>query len=666
MRTSEAALTAGETSQSSLQRTLENPGIVALVGTPNSGKTTLFNWLTGSRFKTVNYPGATVEYSVGMTHERYGAGLKVMDTPGTYSLDPKSPDEQVTHNAIFKHESFGAAELVINVADATHLGRHLFLTRQLLSAGFDVVLAVTMADLLSERGEELDTDALSRELGIPVVLIDGRLGGGVTALVETVRLKLREIAARESSHPKPAPRARWSPEEVEEAFREAGALSSRVISLSRKREEQKQKRTAKERTQALDRFFLHPVWGLLNFITVMGGFFSAIFWLAAPLMDLVDGGFSQLGDWVLSFGPENLALQFLSHGVIASAAAVLVFVPQVFILFLGITLLEDSGYLARAATLIDRPLSLLGLGGRSFVPLLSGYACAVPAMMAARTISSKRERWLTLFILPLMSCSARLPVYALLLSFLFRGGPSWKPGLTLTGLYVGSLVVGAIAALVAGRILKLSRREQTTDRSIFMLELPVYRRPKLTHVLHQVLTRTKGYVKRAGPMIFTFALIMWLATTFPHAEIQDPSERLNASYAAQAGQWIEPIFEPMGGDWRTGVGLMSAFAAREVFVSSLAVVFHVAGDADETMQETLLEKMQAAHAPNGYPLFTVASVLGLIVFFMIALQCLSTFTVAIREAGSTKFALMQLVVFNVVAYGLAVAIVQGLRAFGIA
>jgi ferrous iron transport protein B len=636
-------------------------GFVALVGSPNSGKTTLFNWLTGSKFKTVNYPGATVDYSIGQTHERLGEQISVMDTPGTYSLEPKSPDERVTLEAIFAHKHFGAAKVVVAIADGTQLARQLLLTRQLLEAGFRVILAVTMGDLLRERGESLDTTRLSLQLGIPVVLIDGRLGGGIKDLAEVMRSEL--TLARLTNSPEPK-RLNWSSEKLDSVFNESFILAESVIEKEKidvSVKESKRKRTsAVKRTRQIDHWLLHPVWGLVIFFLLMSTLFSCIFWLAKPIMDLVDKGFSFVGDHALAIDPHNLGLQFLSGGVIASISSVLVFVPQIFILFVGIILLEDSGYLARSATLIDKPLSKLGLGGRSFVPLLSGYACAVPAMMAARTINSRRERWLTLLIIPLMSCSARLPVYALLLSFLYYKQAAWKAGLTLSLIYFASLLCGAIASIVVGHFLKIE------DRSFFMMELPVYRRPHLKNVFRQAVTRTQSYVKRAGPAIFTFALIIWLATTFPNARAEDKSERLQSSYAAQAGRLIEPVFKPMGGDWRVGVGLMSAFAAREVFVSSLAVVFQVADSDEETMSQTLLQKMHDAKAPDGLPLFTLASVLGLIIFFMIALQCLSTVMVAVRESGGWRFAIGQLIAFNIVAYILAVGLVQGLRACGIA
>ena len=651
---------------------ISKEGVVALVGSPNCGKTTLFNWLTGSRFKTVNYPGATVDYSVGQTHERFGGGLLIMDTPGTYSLDPKSPDEQVTVDAIFAHPTFGAARIVVSLADATHLARHLLVTRQLIQAGFDVILAVTMNDLLLERNEALNADWLSAELGVPVVPIDGRLGGGVQELVTCLREKMFEIEGRLKLTVPHAPAAKrpseaqatWSGEKLEQIFQDNEKMANHAIHALPSKSGEAQSLnppvlTARERTRRIDAVLLHPVWGLLIFIFMMGSLFTSIFWFAKPIMESVDYGFSSVGQLLLGLAPNNLVMQFFVGGVLASLSAVMVFVPQIFILFIGIILLEDSGYLARSATLIDRPLSLLGLGGRSFVPLLSGYACAVPAMMAARTINSKRERWLTLFILPLMSCSARLPVYALLLSFLFHNSASWKGGLTLAGIYVLSLVIGGLAALIAGRFLKIK------DRSFFMLELPVYRLPKLSVVLRQAFARTKNYARRAGPAIFVFALIVWMGTTFPRYDLQNRSERLQASYMAQAGRFIEPIFAPMGGDWRTGVGLMSAFAAREVFVSSLAIVFQVADDDKASMQETLLTKMETARAANGRLLFTFSSVIGLVLFFMIALQCLSTVMVAVRESGAWRFALTQLVLFNIVGYAVSVAVVQGLRALGV-
>jgi ferrous iron transport protein B len=623
---------------------------VALVGSPNSGKTTLFNWLTGLHYRTVNYPGATVEYSVGQTHDRYGAPIPVMDTPGTYSLVPKSPEERVAVEAIYSHKQFGCARLVISVVDATQLSRHLLITKQLQKAGFRVVVALTMMDLMREKGELIDAQKLSQELGLAVIPIDGRLGGGIPELVGEIRSKLAESEA----DPCILPLKDWTPSETEKTLQEISLLQKRVITAS----EQKNKSDALKRTQKIDGVLLHPVFGLVIFILIMSLLFTSIFWLAAPIMDLVDKSFGMLGGAVQKMAPHALWTNFISDGIIASFGAVMVFIPQIFILFFGISAFEDSGYLARSAALVDKPFSRFGLNGRSFVPILSGYACAIPAMMAARTINSKRERWLTLFIIPLMSCSARLPVYALLLSFLFRGS-ALEAGLLLAAIYVFSLVLGGVAALIANRFLKVE------GDSFFMLELPIYRLPQLKTITHTALTRTKSYLTRAGLPIFIFAMLIWILTTFPRYEVEDKTERLSGSYAAKMGHFIEPVFKPMGGDWRTGVGLISAFAAREVFVSSVAVVFNVTDENETSMQQSLLAKMREAKADNGLPLFTIASVLGLILYFMIALQCLATTTMAARESGGWRFAIMQLVVFNVVAYVLAVGLVQGLRAFGV-
>ncbi|MCX7978201.1 MAG: ferrous iron transporter B, partial [Bdellovibrionaceae bacterium] len=414
-------------------------------------------------------------------------------------------------------------------------------------------------------------------------------------------------------------------------------------------------------TNRLDRVFLHPVWGFLIFFAVMASLFTSIYWLATPLMDFVDGVFAGLGSWVAGLDEGKLWTSFLADGLIAALAAVFVFVPQIFILFVGIGLLESSGYLARAASLIDRPFSWLGMSGRSFVPVLSGFSCAVPALLAARNIPSARERWLTTFIIPLMTCSARLPVYALLLGFIFLDEPAWKAGVSLALLYFSALLVGAAVAAFANRILP-----ERGGRTMLMMELPLYRRPRARVVLVQSLQRTWAYVRKAGPVIAVIAILMWAGSTFPDWKNEDPSAKVQNSYLARAGRFLEPLVEPMGGDWRVGVGLLSAFAAREVFVSTIAVVFSITDENEETQSEKLLEAMGSATNANGAPLFTTSSVIGLIIFFMIALQCMSTFAVARREMGSWNFAFLQLVAFNLLAWILATAVVQGLRALGVA
>ncbi len=627
---------------------------IALVGAPNSGKTTLYNWLTASKFKTVNYPGATVEYSVGGLADRYKSHIRcaenksyhMMDTPGTYSLFPKSVDEEVTLKALYAHPEFGLIKKVILVVDATQMERHLLMAEQLRDAGFHFVIALTMSDLLKKNQVHLNLEPLKVAFGAEVVLVDGLLGGGVPELVSQIcSMPLYET---------PRPLVEWDSKKMDSVQKKLAQLVTQIegvggISAMAK---------VYEQTARIDRWLLHPIGGLFIFIGMMWGLFTLIYSGAAPMMDLVDGGFSSLKNEVLALGPGTLLYDFLGNGIVGSFGAVLVFVPQIFILFLGIGLLEASGYLARAATLIDRPFSKIGLSGRSFVPLLSGFACAVPAIIATRNISSAKDRWITNFIIPLMTCSARLPVYALLLGFLFKNEPPWKAGLALAILYIIAMIIGGFAAGFLNRILSFK------DKSFFMMELPLYRRPRMAVILRQTWTRTWSYIKRAGPPIFVFAVIIWVGTTFPHFDKEDP-ERLQTSYLAQVGQKIEPVFQPMGVDWRVGVGLLSAFAAREVFVSSMAIMFNVTSETEDQMQVSLLKTMEEAQFPSGQPVFTTASVVGLLFFFMIALQCMSTFGVQLKENRSAKFAMGQLVVFNLVAYLLAVGIVHGLRWMGI-
>jgi ferrous iron transport protein B len=614
----------------------------ALVGPPNAGKTTLYNWMTGSKFSTVNYPGSTVEYSRGSTLEIYGSVLGAIDTPGIYSLSPKSPEEAVTVNALFGDL---APQVVAAVVDATQLSRHLFLVKQLQDSGFRVVIALTMMDLMKKKNQTIDIEKLSKLLGVPIVPIDGRLGGGVKELISAMHSQMKGPA-------KTRPMSQWPSEKIESVQHDMHRLAESVL----KSENSKSVKAGfDETTGRIDQWLLHPILGLIFFVLIMGTLFSSIYWMAAPLMDFVDGTFGSLADFVDQRAGGGLLSNFLSKGLISGLGSVLVFVPQIFILFLGMVILEDWGYLARAATIIDRPLTKLGMNGRSFVPLLSGYACAIPAMMAARTINSKRERLLTIFVIPLMSCSARLPVYALLLAYLFQDKPAWQPGLALLGLYVASMIVGALAATIASRIYK------TDEKSWFMLELPVYRRPVLLHVLRNAIRRTNSYIRKAGPAILVLTLIIWAGTTFPNHQIENEPERLSKSYAATAGRAIEPLMEPMGADWRIGVSLIAAFAAREVFVSALALIFNVTDENEDSLQSSLLTSMQNSTNSAGAPLFTTASVLALIVFFMIALQCLSTVAVAKKETGSLKFVLLQLVVFTIVAYAAAVIVYQGAR-----
>ena len=619
------------------------PYSIALVGSPNSGKTTLFNWLTGSKFKTVNYAGSTVDSHRGSTLPVYGQALSILDTPGIYSLLPHGRDEEVTLEALTATDDVRA---VILVLDGTQLNRQLYLVRQMQELGIPMVLAVTMIDIVKDSGRRLDLEKLAELSEAPVVQIDGRLGGGAKDAVDAAR----SLAA--IHRPRRAQTLQWDNTRIEREIQVAESWTKQIVYKT-------PDRLTLDHLRRWDRVFLHPWWGILTFVLIMGSLFSSIFWLAAPAMDVVDWGFSEAASFLNSVLGDSAFADFLANGLVAGVGAVLVFVPQIFILFLGFTLLEDSGYLARAATIVDRPLHMLGLSGRAFVPILSGFACAVPAVMASRNIRSPRERWITVFIIPFMTCSARLPVYALLLTFIFHDSPAWHAGLTLTVLYAGGLVVGALAAAFLNRILK------PAGDSHFLMELPIYRWPKAGFTLRLALRRTVNYVKRAGPTIFVFVLILWAGTHYPYQPQASAEMQLQESVVGRIGQSVEPVFHPMGLDWRAGLGMISAFVAREVFVSSLAVIFSIADAEEASMQDTLLSRMREAQFSDGKPVFTLASVTGLILFFMIALQCLSTTGVTWREMGSWKYALGQLMAMNVLAYVVAVAAVQGLRAIGI-
>lgn len=611
---------------------------IALVGPPNSGKTTLFNWLTDSNVRAVNYAGATVDCMIANIATKYGEQTQFLDTPGTYSIFAQTEDEKVTQQALFEHPEYKIKKVVV-VVDATQLSRELQTVEQLRESGFGLVVAMTMIDLLPPSESQSYIDKISQLLQVPVVGIDGLHGKGIDQLVK----KLGEIGG-EVIEVKQTPR--WSEERLKSFQRKVEGV---IRGISQR---QTIDPTFITLTKRLDRLLLSSTLGLPFFMIIMFALFSAIFWAAQPFMDGIDSGFSWAVDKAMELGGGSLWGEFLADGIIASFGSVLIFVPQIFILFAGISFLESSGYLARAATLVDRPLSYFGLGGRSFVPLLSGFACAVPAMMATRTISSRRERWLTMFIIPIMTCSARLPVYALLLAFLFSQSPAWYGGLAMAAIYFFALFVGAIAAKVLAQIIPQSQR------SLFLLELPLYRRPTLMNVVHQAWQRTVVFIKRAGAPIFIFSLIIWAGSTFPNYEAASNQEKLESSYIGRVGHYIEPIVAPMGADWRVGVGLVSAFAAREVFVSSLAIIFNVDSDDESTLQSSLLTSMSSAVNSRGEKIFTFASVMALIVFFTIALQCTSTTAMAAKEMGSWKFAMGQLVALNIFAYFLAVATYQ--------
>lgn len=637
----------------------------ALVGTPNSGKTTLYNWLTGSKSKTVNYPGSTVEYSQGGLRSQLlekfdGPELSFIDTPGVYSLVPKSEDEQVTHDVLFNSQrKIENVNGVIVVIDATQLSRHLFLAKQIMESGYPAIFVMTMRDLIESEESQLNLEIFQKEISQNVILFDGILGRGLNELIK----ELSNFKNVDNFKGKNLKNPDWDIAKQTEVIRWAQALA-KLIYIKKEN-----KNSIKNITNKVDQYLMHPIGGYIFFFVFMTLLFSSIYWLAAPAMDLIDSQFSALADLVQE-NISGLFGEFLGSGLISGLGGVVIFVPQIFILSLGIGLLESTGYLARVAALIDKPLSMVGLGGRSFVPLLSGFACAIPAIMATRNISSRKERIIAQSIIPFMTCSARLPVYALLIGFLIGQENPLLAGLVMSLLYFGAIIVGAIAA----HFISLFITDKSASR--LLMELPLYRRPRFGLILMQALGKAKAFLFKAGPIILVLSIVLWFGTNFPREVLVDEAtgveepvqataaEIAKNSYAAQVGQVIEPLFKPMGVDWRVGFGIISAFAAREVFVSSLALVFSVDADDEEAQTEGLLNIMNKATFENGYPIFTPASVIGIIIFFMIALQCTSTVGILKREMGSWKPALLQLVLSNVVAYALAVLVVSVLKFFG--
>ncbi|HKQ07791.1 MAG TPA: ferrous iron transporter B [Blastocatellia bacterium] len=633
---------------------------VCLAGVPNAGKTALMNGLTGGGFHTANYPGATVTLSRGKSRAELGPQVTIVDLPGVHSTAATTPEESLSCQVIEGRHPSIHPDALIMVVDATQLERHLKFASYVARQGKPFVIALTMIDLLAQSGQAINATKLSAALGTTVVAVDGRTGWGVEELLTELR---RAAGKPYNNHNRLAVLS----DDPVEAYREIERLLEQSGALRRGRTLQLAADTI---TARLDRIVLHRWLGFPIFFLILGTLFASIFWAAQPFMDLIDWGFKSLGQLVIQVLPAGVVSRFIAEGVLGGVGAVAVFFPQIIILFFLMTLLEDSGYLSRGAALVDKPLSYLGLHGRSFVPMLSGYACAIPAVLAARTIPSKRERLLTIWIIPLMSCSARLPVYALLLAALLPGAAG-KAGLALATIYVASLLTGA---LTAGLISRFIMRKRTA--SMLAMELPLYRKPLIKPTLRITWSRASAYLRKAGAPIVVISSILWLLSNFGFGarqpeppEGQRPplvaSSDLDHSFAGQVGQAMEPVLRPMGVDWRVGVGLLSAFAAREVFVSTMAIVFHVADD-EESRQAGLLENMRnATFTGSERRVFTTSSIIGLIVFFFISLQCLSTVAVVRSESGSWRFAALQLLFYSGIGYLLAAATVQLLRLCGV-
>ena len=698
--------------------------LVAIAGNPNTGKTTLFNRLTGSDQKVGNYPGVTVERHSGALELPGGTEVEVVDVPGAYSLSARSGEEDLAIRSVAGLAPFEPPDLVVVVVDATQLARSLYLALQLVELDVPIVVALNMIDAVEARGEQVDAAALSRELGVPVAAVSALRKRGLGELGRAIE---GELAAPRAARPDPpwlaggrafsqdvaavarelpaswtrgnARRANalaaWAllsldehdeiedvPPAVRAAVRErretaAGEgrnvdaelirarwqwIDERIASFSRSA-----RPAARSWSERADAVLLNPLAGFALFLLAMGVVFQSLFSWADPAIGAIEALFASLADVARAALPEGVVEEFVTEGLIAGVGSVVVFLPQILLLFLFIGLMEDTGYMARVAFLMDRIMRAIGLHGRAFVPMLSGYACAVPAILATRTMERQRDRTLTMLVVPLMTCSARLPVYALVIGALFPPSRVFGfvpvQGLLMVGMYLFSTLTALAAAAV------LSRTLFKGPRVPLILELPPYRLPHWSSVLRMMWQRSRSFLQEAGGVILVCTVLLWVLLSFPKDEAVErraesrraevarlelepeearqrveridaeaSGEALRASWGGRLGHAIEPAIEPLGFDWKIGIGLIGAFAAREVFVSTMGVVYGVGDDADE-QSATLREKIRAESRADGAPVYSPLVGLSLMVFFALACQCISTLAAVRRETRGWRWPL---------------------------
>ncbi len=619
---------------------------IALVGNPNAGKTTLFNALTKSIERVGNYAGVTVAVKSGEMFTPHGRKVRVLDLPGCYSLRSSSPDEKIARDALLgEARDVPKPDLALCVVDASNLERHLNLVLQVIELGIPVVIALNMVDVAEGQGLRLDPAKLSEELGVPVVPVQANAGKGLVELKQALR------------HPLPhAAESPWIAGEGDPETRRRQTVA-RLCNLVARRPDAHQQTLSDK----LDAVFLHPLWGWVSFLLIMFAVFWAIFSFADIPMGWIEAGLGNLGNWLGEVIPEGDLRSLVVDGAVPGVSGVLVFLPQIVLLFLFIGLLESSGYMARAAYLMDGFMSKAGLSGKAFLPLFSSYACAIPGVMATRTIDSAKERLVTIFVAPWMSCSARLPVYFLIVPLLLHEDEgSWKQALILFAIYT----LGTLSAFVVSRVLR-GRLGPDKTPNHFLLELPPFRSPQWSYILRHVLDRAWSFIAKAGTLILGLSILLWALKTYPKSEGSD-SEKLAHSAMGRIGAVIEPVVKPLGFDGRTGTAILTSFAAREVFNTTMGIIFNVEETDDEAATRgRLREVISAATWPDGRPLFTPLSLISLLVFYIYALQCLPTSAVVAREAGSWKWAAGQFVFMSGFAYLASLVVFQIGRAFGL-
>ena len=586
---------------------------LALLGNPNSGKTALFNQLTGSRQKVANYAGVTVERKEGQLHSPSGRSYAVLDLPGAYSLQPASLDEAITRDLLRGfYPGEAAPDVVVCVVDATNLRLHLRFVLEVRQMGTPMIVALNMSDAAARRGIDIDRQALERELGVPVVETVAVRRHGARALVAGID----QLAAHLQPPTRQLPDAGTQGLDAT-LHAETRRLLAATVAMPT--------RTARI-DDALDRWLLHPLFGLLTLAVVMFLIFQAVYAWATPVMDLIDAGTAALGQWVGARMGEGPLASLVVDGIIAGLGGVIIFLPQILVLFAFILALEESGYLPRAAFLLDRMMAGAGLSGRSFIPLLSSFACAIPGIMATRSIQDPRDRLATILVAPLMTCSARLPVYALLIGAFIPSQKVWGgfnlQGLVLFGLYMA----GILSALAVSWVMKKWRRDQ--GEHPLMLELPSYRIPNLRDLLIGLYERGMIFLKRVGGIIFALTVLLWVLLSFPAAPPDATMPAIDYSFAGRIGHALAVLFAPLGFNWQICIALIPGLAAREVAVSSLATVYALSAADDEAAAQALTPLIQ-----DGWSL---ATGLSLLVWFIYAPQCIATWAAIKRETGSWK------------------------------
>ncbi|NCI47817.1 ferrous iron transport protein B [Sediminibacterium soli] len=691
---------------------------IALVGNPNSGKSSLFNALTGLNQKVGNFPGVTVDKKTGLINLDNQVKAELIDLPGTYSLYPRRADEWVAYKVLMGAEAGMQPDLVLLVADASNLKRNLLFCSQIIDLKIPVVMALTMNDIAAKKDIKIDISGLEAELGIPVVAVNPRKNKGLSELKKVLShvarmqpaLQTREFAGthklapaaingvqqlfpqmsdyaaihyliNHEHFPLDAPtQTKIENIEAENQFNPTKTQAEEIMMRYTRIRQIMQQHVVepgplekKLFTEKLDNLLLHRVWGYLILLVVLFLLFQSIFWLAAFPMDGIEWLFAQGSGWLANVLPTAWWSDLIVNGLFAGLGGILVFVPQIMILFGLITILEDTGYMARISFLSDKLMRKVGLNGKSVMPMISGFACAVPAIMSARNIENRKERLLTILVTPLMSCSARLPVYTILISLViddkyYLGFLSLQ-GLVMMGLYF----LGTAMALVVSYVMKWFIR--ISEKSFFILELPIYRGPRWKNVLVTMVEKARIFVTDAGKVIMVISLLLWFLSSYgpgdrmkqvenkyasliiatPQPEKIDSlqkqlsSEKLQHSYAGIAGHTIEPLIRPLGFDWKIGIALITSFAAREVFVGTMATLYSVEESDDNA---SLREKMESARHRDGSKVYTLAAALSLMVFYVLAMQCMSTLAVVKRETRSWKWPVFQFAYMTGLAYGM--------------